>query len=391
MPSPSIILFATVLVDLIGFAIIVPLLSLYAETFGASGSEIGLLVSSFALARLSFSPIVGSLSDRVGRRPIIVTTLFISATAHLIFALAPSLAVLFIGRIIAGIGASNIPVASAYIADTTDLKHRTRSMGLISAAYNIGFVLGPAIGGVLSFAGFIFPILFASILSFSAAILALILLPESLRSESKTRKRIFTFDVNGYLQQISRYRLGLLVTTNFLFNLTVTSLVITIPLFSSRVFGLGTFEVGMLFALTGVFGSLSQLVLVNKLSLRIAEHLILALGAVISILGILFIIWSDGFVTLAGAVSLLSMGVFLAYPIVRSMVSKRVPADRQGSVLGLSEGIGSFATITGPLMMGLILDTIEITASFVALVVVMLIALVSSLGIGRKPHHENPL
>jgi len=204
--SPLLALFLTVFVDLVGFGIIIPLIPLYAETFGASGLEIGLLITSFAFARFVFSPMVGGISDKIGRRRILAITLFVSGIAHLVFALSGSLHMLFAARIVAGLGASSISVAHAYIADSTDADRRTQGMGLVSAAFNLGFVFGPAIGGVLSIYGFAAPLLVASALSFSAAAFGAILLPESLSRNTGAASNI-TFELNlkQYVSAIPRW------------------------------------------------------------------------------------------------------------------------------------------------------------------------------------------
>ena len=177
--SPLLIIFITVFIDLLGFGIIIPLLPFYAEHFGASALIVGLLSSSFSLAQFLFAPFWGRLSDRIGRRPVILIGLLGSALSYAFFALATSLPMLFVARSLAGIAGANIPTAQAFIADTTTAETRARGMGLIGAAFGLGFIFGPAIGGFLSHWGYAAPAWFAAALSLANFVAAVFLLPES--------------------------------------------------------------------------------------------------------------------------------------------------------------------------------------------------------------------
>ncbi|MCB0393691.1 MAG: MFS transporter, partial [Bdellovibrionales bacterium] len=193
--SPLLIIFVTVFVDLVGFGIIIPLSPYLAKHFGASGLQIGLLMSVYSLAQFIFSPLWGRLSDVYGRRPILLMSLLGSTLAHLGFAFASDLWMLFVARTIAGLFGANISAASAYIADVTDSKSRSKSMGIIGAAFGIGFILGPAIGGFLSEWGLQlgtqppfgigFSALGASLICFLNFLFACFRLPESLPKERR--------------------------------------------------------------------------------------------------------------------------------------------------------------------------------------------------------------
>ena len=179
--SPLVIIFLTVFIDLLGFGIIIPLLPFYAESFGASALMIGLLGTSFSLMQFLFSPIWGRWSDRIGRKPIILVGLMGSCVSYLALALARSLPMVFLARIIGGIAGANIPTAQAYIADVTTPENRAKGMGMVGAAFGLGFIFGPAIGGVLSRYGASTPMWCASALCLANFVAALILLPESRR------------------------------------------------------------------------------------------------------------------------------------------------------------------------------------------------------------------
>ena len=177
--SPLVIIFFTVFIDLLGFGIIIPLLPFYAEHYGASAFVVGLLSTSFSAAQFLFAPLWGRLSDRIGRRPVILIGLLGSALSYALFAIATSLPLLFVARTLAGIAGANIPTAQAFIADVTTPEKRARGMGLIGAAFGLGFIFGPAIGGFLSHWGYAAPAWFAAALSFANFAAALVLLPES--------------------------------------------------------------------------------------------------------------------------------------------------------------------------------------------------------------------
>ena len=184
--SPLVVIFITVFIDLLGFGIIIPLLPFYAESFGASAFEIGLLGTSFSLMQFLFSPVWGRLSDRIGRRPIILIGLAGSCASYLVLAVAGSLPLIFLARIVGGVAGANIPTAQAYIADVTTPENRARGMGMVGAAFGLGFIFGPALGGVLSHIGPSAPMWSAAALCGANLIAAFFLLPES-RHASPTR------------------------------------------------------------------------------------------------------------------------------------------------------------------------------------------------------------
>jgi len=185
--SPLVIIFITIFIDAIGWSMIVPLLPLYAERFGASELVIGLLMSSYPSMQFIFAPVLGKLSDRVGRKPVLFVSLVGTAVGFGIMGLAPTLVWLFVGRIIDGISGGNISTAQAYIADVTPTEQRSRGMGLMGAAFGLGYIFGPAIGGILSTISAAVPFYFAAGLAATNALALYFLLPESLSSEHRTK------------------------------------------------------------------------------------------------------------------------------------------------------------------------------------------------------------
>src|SRR6266446_4305898 len=187
--SPLLVIFITIFIDLVGFGIVIPVLPFYAEgtKFGATPREVGLLFASYSFMQLIFAPVLGRLSDKYGRRPILLISLLGTSLGFLILGFATTLWMLFLGRIIDGISGGNISTAQAYIADVTTKKDRAKGMGLIGAAFGLGFVFGPAIGGVLSRWGINIPFLFAGGLAFANAILLYFVLPETVTADHPAR------------------------------------------------------------------------------------------------------------------------------------------------------------------------------------------------------------
>jgi len=267
--SPLVIIFVTVFIDLLGFGIIIPLLPFYAESFGASAFKIGLLGTSFSLMQFLFSPIWGRWSDRIGRKPIILVGLMGSCLSYLGLALSTSLTLLFVSRIVGGIAGANIPTAQAYIADVTTPENRAKGMGMVGAAFGLGFIFGPAIGGVLSRFGPQTPMWFASALCFSNFVAAWFLLPES-RSVSAETKSLGRME--AFRHAMTKPALLILLTLYFIVTLAFSGFETTFALFSEARFGFTSSTIGFLFAFIGVVLALVQGVLVGRVVKLIPER-----------------------------------------------------------------------------------------------------------------------
>src|SRR3989440_10268699 len=187
--SPLLVIFVTVFIDLVGFGIVIPVLPYYAEgtKFGATPSQGGLLFASYSIMQLIFAPVLGRLSDKHGRRPVLLASLLGTALGFFILGFAPTLWMLFLGRFIDGVSGGNISTAQAYIADVTTKENRAKGMGLIGAAFGLGFVFGPAIGGILSRWGINVPFMFAGTLAFAHASLLYFTLPETVTADHPAR------------------------------------------------------------------------------------------------------------------------------------------------------------------------------------------------------------
>lgn len=353
------LLFLAVLVDLVGFGIVLPLLPLYArDLFGASGFQAGLLVAVYSLVQLVMAPLWGRLSDRVGRRPVLILGLLGSALAYVIFARADSLAILFLSRIVGGIGGSTIPVAQAYIADVTPPTRRAGNLGLIGAAFGFGFVIGPALGGVLAGVSPDSPAApgyTAAALCLANALAALVWLPESRRPGEATRTSRFNF--RAALAEVAGSRQIQLVLAVYLcVTMAFSTLQPTLSLLASERFAMGPRQAGYLFALLGIVSVVVQGGLVRKLVPRLGERRLLRASAIPFCLGLAAVGVADTTPVLLAGLVLIGIGYGGSVPNVLALLSRATDPGRQGAVLGIGQSVGSTARVVGPALAGNLFD-----------------------------------
>jgi DHA1 family tetracycline resistance protein-like MFS transporter len=352
--SPLFVIFITVFIDLVGFGIVIPVLPFYAEgtKFGATPREVGLLFASYSIMQLVFAPVMGRLSDKHGRRPVLLVSLLGTCLGFLILGFATTLWMLFLGRIIDGISGGNISTAQAYIADVTTKENRAKGMGLIGAAFGLGFVFGPAIGGILSRWGINVPFLFAGGLAFANAILLYFVLPETVTPDHPAR--VSAASGRGWrqlLHSLQRPRLGFVLTIYFLSIVAFSIMTTVFSLFLMFRLGYDAFHNGWVFAFVGIVSAIIHGGLIGRLVKRFGEPPLVITGAllfsaslfatpfvgpVIGVLGILAI----------GAVS--SIGNALMAPSLASLASKSASAGEQGGVLGVTQSVASLARAVGP-------------------------------------------
>lgn len=353
MNTPLGILFVTVLLDLIGFGIILPVLPIYARSLGASELEIGLIAASFSLMTLLWSPILGRWSDRVGRRPVLLTCILINAAGYALFAHATTLVMLVLSRMLNGIGASNISVAQAYIADTTDSSDRARSLGLIGAAFGLGFIIGPALGGFLKAHGGITAVGYVPCaLSLLNALAAWIRLPESAPSTvTLSQPRSLFASIKTVLTLPVRQRL---IAFSFLYWFAFVMMQISFVLFANERFGWREDAIGGLFALIGIIGASIQGGAIGPLVRRYGEKRLLEGGLLLFSTGMLLLPWMPTSALLVLVLTLMAIGSALITPTVNTLLSHTADATLQGAVLGLAQSAASLARILGPVVgMGL--------------------------------------
>ncbi len=352
------ILFLTVFIHLLGFGIIIPLLPYYAETYGATGLTVGLLTTSFSFSQFVFAPFWGRLGDRVGRRPILIGSLLLTGVSYLVYAAAGSLALLFASRILAGVAGAVLSTAQAYVADTTTPENRTKGMGLIGAAFGMGFIFGPAIGGVLSRWGFAAPAYASASLALAAAVFAFLRLPESLPREARAgaaaRRSRTTLR-----EALARPAVGTVLGLFFVATLCFSGMETILALFCQRFYGWGPHEIGYLFAYVGVVAASMQLGIVGALARRFGERALVRAG--LALMGAAFV--TAGLVPPL-ALFLLAMGAIavasgLMTPSLSGLISIATPADEQGGILGVYQSLGSLARAAGPFLGGLAFDVVS--------------------------------
>ncbi len=346
--------FGIVFIDLVGFGIMIPILPLYAQQFGATPLTIGLLLASYSLMQFIFSPILGRLSDRFGRRPILLLSILGSSAAFLMMGLAHTLWFLFLARILDGVTGGNISTVQAYIADVTEAKDRSKGMGLIGAAFGLGFIFGPAIGGVMSHFSMSAPFYFAAALAALNSVAVYFFLPESLKPEHKTTAR------RGSVREVFREAKGnslfLVIGSYFFTTVAFSLLMATYPLFAARQFGFSAPQVGYVFAGMGILGAIIQGGLLGWLLKVLNDKTLAIMGTIILAAGFFILPLSHGVAMLVIATTATAIGHGLVAAPMNGMASKSVGAAAQGRVLGVMQSSASLARVAGPVLGGFLLN-----------------------------------
>jgi DHA1 family tetracycline resistance protein-like MFS transporter len=377
------IIFLTVFVDLLGFGIVLPLLPYYAYEFHASSTMAGALIAVYSAMQFVCAPLWGRWSDRIGRRPVILISLAGSTVSYLLFALADGIGLLFVSRIFAGIAGANIPVAQAFIADSTSEKDRARGMGLIGAAFGLGFVFGPAIGGLLAHYGHAAPGFAATAICGLNLAAAFWRLPESLAPEHRHQSH-GPHPVMQMRQALARPQLGALM---FLFAAVVFSfstVETTLALLCAAVYQLKASQIYWLFAYLGVMTAVMQGGLLGRLSRRVGESHLVVVGAALLAVGIVATPHTPPVAQLLLALGAIAFGQGITSPVLSSLISKASGGKSHGGVLGISQSLGSLARILGPLWGGVLFDYGGPAAPYWTTGALMLLAAYVSLSLSRR-------
>lgn len=360
--TPLIIIFVTVFIDLIGFGMVIPILPFYANTppFSATPLEIGFLVASYSVMQFFFSPVLGRLSDRYGRRPVLFISLLGSAVGYFVIGFANTIFLVFVGRIIGGITGGNISAAQAYIADVTSKKNRAKGMGLFGAAFGLGFIFGPAIAGVLSKYGVHVPFYFAAALSFVNAAALYFILPESLKlgAMAVVQKR-----KNRILELFDSFRHKEFREINIVYFLLVTSFSImtyAFILFTAYRYGYSPEQNGYLFAYVGVVAIIGQGFLFGRLANKFGEGPLVVIGCLLMVVSLFAVPLvgpqSGGLAGLLIGTAVLSFGNAFASPGLTSLASKTADEHEQGRTMGIMQSGASLARGIGPIIGGFLLN-----------------------------------
>jgi multidrug resistance protein len=379
--SPLVIIFITVFIDLLGFGIIIPLLPFYAESFGASAFTIGLLGTVFSLMQFLVAPLCGRWSDRIGRRPIILAGLLASAAAYVALALADSLALIFAARIVGGIAGGNIPTAQAYIADITTHENRAKGMGLVGAAFGLGFIIGPALGGILTRFGHATPMWCAAALCFGNFIAAVFLLPET-RHGDRERLTLGRFD----LFKRARHHGGLvpLLLVFFLASMAFSGFEATFALFTERRFGFNGERIGYVFAFIGLILAVVNGVLVGRVVPWLGERRLIPAAIALIALGLSLVPLAYSVPVLFAVCGTMAVGMGFNNPSLTSAVSRLSDPSEQGGMLGLAQSLAALGRIVGPAWGGFLFDRAGTTMPYLSAAAVMAVALLLAIAGVRR-------
>ncbi|HEY8205541.1 MAG TPA: MFS transporter, partial [Pyrinomonadaceae bacterium] len=374
--SPLLVIFITVFIDLVGFGIVIPVLPFYAEgtKFGATPREVGLLFASYSVMQLIFAPVLGRLSDKYGRRPVLLFSLLGTCVGFLILGFATTLWMLFLGRIIDGISGGNISTAQAYIADVTTKEDRAKGMGLIGAAFGLGFVFGPAIGGILSRWGINVPFLFAGGLALANAVLLYFTLPETITPDHPARVSAAAGrSWRRLISSLQNPRLALVLAIYFLSIVAFSIMTASFSLFLMFRFGYDAFHNGWVFAFVGIISAVIQGALIGKLVKRFGEPALVITGSLLftaSLFASPFIGPTIGVIGILLTGALSAIGNALNAPTLTSLASKSVDEKEQGAIMGVAQSVASLARAVGPTI-----------AAF------LIYSVVAHVGFDARPHH----
>jgi len=347
-----------VLIDMLGFALIVPLLAYFADSFGATAFQTGLLVASYAAMQMVGAPILGRISDRFGRRPVFLISILGTFIGFLILAFANSLGMLFFSRILSGLTAGNISVAQAYIADVTDEKNRARGMGMLGAAFGIGFILGPALGGTLSVYGFDVPAFVAAGLCFINLLTVFFWLPESLTTERRaalTGQKKANVSFGALLAALQHPSAGPLLWVRIGFAVAFNSFQSVFALYTLNKFGLTAQQTGYILAYVGIVLVIMQGGLIGPLSARFKESHLLFAFIVFATIGLFGWAVAQTVPVMLAAMFPLAIGAGSFNAVINSAISKTVSHEEVGGMLGFSAGLESATRVVMPALAGYLL------------------------------------
>jgi DHA1 family tetracycline resistance protein-like MFS transporter len=341
---PLLVIFLTIFVNLVGFGIIIPLLPFYAETFGASPLTIGLLFAVFSACQLVAAPALGDLSDRYGRRPILIFSLAGTVVSFVMMAMAHSITMLFVARIVDGLSGGNISTARAYVADVTEPKDRAKAYGLIGAAFGLGFIMGPALSGVLAKYSYSAPIWAAAAITLVAMLMAWLWLPETVHRAAAGTGMPF----RNVAEMMRRPGLRRMLWIDFIYWFAFAIFQTTFALFVARRFGFNVSQTGYFFAAFGVLGAVVQGAAIRPIVSRLGDKQTFMLGLACAATGLVAATLAHTVVVFTIALIPMALGIGFGHPTVSALVSRAGRNDEQGRVQGAAGAMESLGRAIGP-------------------------------------------
>jgi multidrug resistance protein len=364
------LVFTTILIDFIGFSVLIPVLPIYMERLGASSMQVGLILALYAAAQLVFLPAWGWLSDRIGRRPVLLVSLFGTGLSFLLLAAAHSVAMVYAARVLAGFFAASIGTAQAVVTDVAPIERRAQDMGLIGAAFGLGFVIGPALGGALSKIDLLAPFYGIALVAFVNLVLACFFLPESRPAELRVRNwsglgRTLVPSPIRLVAALHDRRIGYYLYLFFQLFTAFAALEAMFTLYLSRRFGLGPAEAGWIFFVIGICIALTQGVLIRHLAPALGERRLVEIGLVMMAVGLACIPLAPAPSYLYVLGPVIAIGNGLAFPSFTSLFSRACEAEKAGELMGESQSMATAGRIAGSVLAGSLFDRLGVWSPFV--------------------------
>lgn len=377
--KPLVLIFLVVLVDLIGFGMIIPILPYYAKFFGASATQLGWLMMIYSGMQFLFSPFWGRLSDRIGRRPVILASIAGIGASMVIVGFAESLLWLFIGRALAGLFGANISAASAYIADITPPQDRAKGMGMIGAAFGLGFLFGPALGGILSKFGYGTPAFAAAGLSLFNLLFALKFLPETPASQERRLKDRKRLSLSVWGETFRNPPVALSIALFFLVTMGMAQLETSFAFFLLERFKLDAYHAGLLLALMALVMVGIQGRAIGPMVKRFGESALIRTGAVFMTIALVGVAISMNLQYFVFFLIVYAFGYAVTNPSLSALASRNTPMATQGATMGVYQSCGSLARIIGPISAGFLYDSFGIEFPFLAAAVLFFLTFLLAL------------
>ena len=377
MPAGYWTIWTTVALDLVGFGIVVPILGRYAERFGANGLQVGLMFASFSIAQMVFAPILGRISDKVGRKPVIVFSLIGTAVGSFVTGAAGALWVLFLGRILDGASGASVAVAQGAVADIAPPEQRARLMGMLGAAFGVGFVVGPALGGLAALGGPHVPFYLAGTIAAINAVAAMIRLPETKPDTSHITEK----HQRGSALSPALKRFALV---GFLSMLGFAGFEATFSIWGQKQFGFTEGSASIVFVFVGVTLVAVQGGLIGPLTEKLGSRKLLRIGLSLVAVGLLLLGFTTTWPMLFVALFLLSLGQGVSGPSGGALVAELAPVERRGEAIGYQQSTAAFGRVAGPVMAGALFDHVGISAPFLVSGILIVFAVGSVWSITRS-------